>query len=283
MKMKIAIIGAGTMGIGITQVVISAGYEAVLISEHEASLLAGIERLKSNMDKAIAKGKMTEEQKKACLGRLRSSSSISDVAGAEIVIEAVTEDPKIKQSVLSQAEKHLDRDAIIASNTSSISIATLADALSEPSRFLGLHFFNPAPVMGVIEVVRGKKTSDGPMKNAIAFAKSLGKTPVEVKDSPGFISNRILMAYLNESINALDQGVASKESIDTIAKLGFNHPMGPIELADFIGLDVCMDIMDAIYLQSNDAKFKPSPLLVKMVKEGRLGRKNKKGFYDYAA
>jgi 3-hydroxybutyryl-CoA dehydrogenase len=281
--MKVAIIGAGTMGIGITQVVISANYQAILISDSEASVAAGLARLKANMDKAIAKGRMTAEQKDECLKRLQISGSMKDLAGAGVVIEAVPEDMKIKLGVLSEAEKYLDKDAIIATNTSSISIAALAGALSNPSRFLGLHFFNPAPVMKVIEVVHSGKTSDATMRSAISFAESLGKTPVEVKDSPGFISNRILMIYINESINALDQGIASKEAIDTIAKLGFNHPMGPLELADFIGLDVCKDIMDAIYAQSNDEKFKPSQLLVKMVQEGRLGRKNKKGFYDYSS
>jgi 3-hydroxybutyryl-CoA dehydrogenase len=281
--MKVAIIGAGTMGIGITQVVISANYDAILISDNEKSVQAGLERLKGNMDKAIAKGRMTAEQKDGFLKRLKISSEMSDVADAGMVIEAVPEDAKIKQGVLSEVEKYIGREAIIATNTSSISIATLAAGLKEPARFLGLHFFNPAPVMKVIEVVRGQKTSDLTLNAAMSFAASLGKTAVEVEDSPGFISNRILMIYINESINALYQGIASKESIDTIAKLGFNHPMGPLELADFIGLDVCRDIMEAIYQQSNDAKFKPSPLLEKMVNEGRLGKKNKKGFYDYPA
>lgn len=279
--MKVAIIGAGTMGIGITQVVISANHDAILISESEASVTAGVEHLKVNMDKAIAKGRMTAEQKDSCLQRLKTSSKISDAASSEVVIEAVPEDVKIKTDVLTGVEKYLDKKAIIATNTSSISIDTLSEALNEPTRFLGLHFFNPAPVMKVIEVVRGEKTSAAAMDVAMSFAKSLGKTAVEVKDYPGFISNRILMIYINEAINAYDQGVASKEAIDTIAKLGFNHPMGPLELADFIGLDVCKDIMNAIYMQNNDSKFKPSPLLVKMVDGGRLGRKNNKGFYDY--
>jgi 3-hydroxybutyryl-CoA dehydrogenase len=283
MDMKVAIIGAGTMGIGITQVVISAGYEAILIGTSEASLSAGVERLKANMDKAIAKGKMTAGQKDSYLKKLKTSPNMRDVAGAGMAIEAVPEDVKTKREVLSNAEKCLDKSAIIATNTSSISIAALAAALNDPTRFLGLHFFNPAPVMKVIEVIRGERTSPDTLKNAMSFAESLGKTAVEVKDLPGFISNRILMAYINEAINALDQGAASKEAIDTIAKLGFNHPMGPLELADFIGLDVCRDIMDAIYLQNNDAKFRPSPLLARLVEEGRLGRKNGKGFYDYPA
>ncbi|MDE1860538.1 MAG: 3-hydroxyacyl-CoA dehydrogenase family protein [Candidatus Micrarchaeota archaeon] len=279
--MKVAVIGAGTMGIGIAQVVASAGYDVMLISDHEASLKAGLGRLNANLDKAMAKGGMSAEQKAACLGHVKTSSTISDVGGAGILIEAVPEELKIKSAVISEAEKYLDKNAIIATNTSSISISTLSNSLKDPSRFLGLHFFNPAPVMKVIEVVLGEKTSAETVNNAKSFVETLSKTPVEVKDSPGFISNRILMIYINESINAFDQGIADRDAIDTIARLGFHHPMGPLELADFIGLDVCMDIMDAIYQQSNDEKFKPSPLLVRMVKEGRLGRKNKKGFYDY--
>jgi 3-hydroxybutyryl-CoA dehydrogenase len=279
--MKVSIIGAGTMGIGIAQVVLDAGHDVTLVSDTEASLKNGVERLRSNLDKAISKGAMAPAKKEDCLKRLSTSSSISEVAGSVIVIEAVPEDADVKKSVISNAERYVSVDAVIATNTSSISISALSKCLANPERFLGLHFFNPAPVMKVIELVRGEKTSDDTLKKSLDFAKSLGKTPAEVKDSPGFISNRILMIYLNESINALDQRIASRETIDTIARLGFSHPMGPLELADFIGLDVCKDIMEAIYSQSNDDKFKPSPLLARMVREGRLGRKNKKGFYDY--
>jgi len=279
--MKIAIIGAGTMGSGIAQVVISANHDAILISEHQASVDRGMELVRTGFDKAIAKGRMAQEQKASFLSRITTSTSISDAKGAAVVIEAVPEELKTKLAVLSQVEKWVASDTIIATNTSSISIDALAQALKEPGRFIGLHFFNPAPVMKVIEVVEGGKTSKATLAAANAFAKSLGKTPVQVKDFPGFISNRILMIYINESINALQEGVATKEAIDAIAKLGFNHPMGPIELADFIGLDVCKDIMEAIYEQNKDPKFKPSDLLVKMVQQGRLGRKSKKGFYDY--
>lgn len=279
--MKIAIIGAGTMGSGITQAVISANYDAVLISDSEESAARGLEKVRTGLDKAVAKGKMTEEQKETYLSHLKTSGSIGDAKEAEIVIEAVPEDLKIKLAVLADVEKCVDVDTIIATNTSSISIAALSKALKEPGRFIGLHFFNPAPVMRVIEVIKGKNTSAATVYKAEVFGEGLGKTVVEVNDSPGFVSNRILMAYLNESINALEHGVATKEAIDTIAKLGFNHPMGPLELADFIGLDVCKEIMDAIYLQTKDPKFKPVPLLVRLVNEGRLGRKSQKGFYDY--
>lgn len=279
--MNVAVIGAGTMGIGIAQAVISANHQVVLISESEASVTAGFEHLKMNMDKAIAKGMMTADEKEQNLRKVRLSDQIHEVVDCGMVIEAVPETLKTKLDVLTDTEKNLNKDAIIATNTSSISIDTLAKSLSNPSRFLGLHFFNPAPVMKVVEVVKGTKTSSDVLDAAMGFVQSLGKTPVQVKDSPGFISNRILMIYLNEAINALDQGIATKEAIDDIARLGFNHPMGPLELADFIGLDVCRDIMNAIYVQNGDPKFKPAALLVRMVDDNRLGRKNKRGFYDY--
>ncbi|MDE1767854.1 MAG: 3-hydroxyacyl-CoA dehydrogenase family protein [Candidatus Micrarchaeota archaeon] len=279
--MKIAIIGAGTMGSGIAQVVITANHDAIMVSESAKSVAAGLERVKAGFEKAISKGKMTQEQRDSYLSHLKTTSSMNDIKEVDIVIEAVPEDLMTKRVVLEKVENAVRDDTIIATNTSSISIDALAKTLQIPERFLGLHFFNPAPVMKVIEVVRGKKTSSVVMEKARKFGEGLGKVAVEVNDFPGFISNRILMVYLNESINALDQGVATKEAIDTIAKLGFNHPMGPLELADFIGLDVCKDIMNAIYLQTNDPKFKPAALLEKLVGEGRLGRKSSKGFYDY--
>ncbi len=279
--MRVAIIGVGTMGSGIAQAIVSANHDVTMISGSEDSVKRGLERVKAGFDKAIAKGRMTSEQKETLLQRLKTSSSIGAVNDADIIIEAVPEDLKTKLGVITEAERYASGKAIIATNTSSISITTLSDALRNPGRFIGLHFFNPAPVMKLVEVVKGRRTSAATMAAAKAFGESLGKTAIEVNDAPGFISNRILMVYLNESINALDQGVATKEAIDTIAKLGFNHPMGPLELSDFIGLDVCKDIMEAIYLQNKDPKFKPAPLLVKLVDEGRLGKKAKRGFYDY--
>ena len=280
--MKIAVIGAGTMGSGIAQVAVSAGFQAVIISESEESAREGMKRVALGFDKAISKKAATKEQKDAALSLLGCSGKMEGVSGSDIVIEAVPEDIELKKKVVAEAERHVSSAAIIATNTSSISIDALSKALKYPGRFLGLHFFNPAPVMKVIEMVRGGSTTQETIDRARSFGERIGKTIVEVKDYPGFISNRLLMAFINESVNALDQGVATKEAIDTIAKLGFNHPMGPLELADFIGLDVCRDIMQAIYAQNKDPKFKPAPLLERLVAQGRRGRKSGHGFYDYA-
>ncbi len=279
--MKIAIIGAGTMGSGIAQTIVSANHDTLLISDSEVSVAKGITAIKMGFDKAIAKGRMSAEQKNSYLSHLKTSTDMNELKDAEIVIEAVPEDLNIKRKVLVEVERVVGLKAIIATNTSSISINSLSNVLSTPSRFIGMHFFNPAPVMKLIEIVKGEHTSTQTVDAAIAFGESLGKTAVEVMDFPGFISNRILMAYINESINALDQGVATVSAIDTIAKLGFNHPIGPLELADFIGLDVCKDIMNAIYMQNKDSKFIPAPSLIKLVNDKNFGRKTGKGFYDY--
>jgi 3-hydroxybutyryl-CoA dehydrogenase len=279
--MKVAIIGAGTMGSGIAQVVLKAGHELTLVSESEESVFKGSERVRAGFEKAIAKGKMTAEERDDALKRMKTAVSIEGAKDAELVIEAVPETLKTKSDVLVNAEGYLSENALMATNTSSLSINKLASYLAKPERFIGMHFFNPAPVMKVVEVVTGDKTSEDTKKKANEFIEGLGKTAVDVKDSPGFISNRLLMIYINEAINSFAEGIATKEAIDTIAKLGFNHPMGPFELADFIGLDVCKDIMEAIYMQSGDKRFEPSSLLVRLVNEGKLGRKNGHGFYDY--
>ena len=279
--MKVAIIGAGTMGSGIAQVVLKAGHELTLVSESEESVFRGSEMVRAGFEKAIAKGKMTAEERDGALKRMKTAVSMEGAKDAELVIEAVPETLKTKSEVLVNAEGYLGENALIATNTSSLSINKLASYLAKPERFIGMHFFNPAPVMKVVEVVTGDKTSEDTKKRANEFIDGLGKTAVDVKDSPGFISNRLLMIYINEAINSFAEGIATKEAIDTIARLGFNHPMGPFELADFIGLDVCKDIMEAIYMQSGDKRFEPSSLLVRLVNEGRLGRKNGHGFYDY--
>ena len=279
--MNVAIIGAGTMGSGIAQVVLKAGHELTLVSESEESVFRGSEMVRAGFEKAIAKGKMTAEERDGALKRMKTAVSMEGAKDAELVIEAVPETLKTKSEVLVNAEGYLGENALIATNTSSLSINKLASYLAKPERFIGMHFFNPAPVMKVVEVVTGDKTSEDTKKRANEFIDGLGKTAVDVKDSPGFISNRLLMIYINEAINSFAEGIATKEAIDTIARLGFNHPMGPFELADFIGLDVCKDIMEAIYMQSGDKRFEPSSLLVRLVNEGRLGRKNGHGFYDY--
>lgn len=281
MKGRIAVIGTGTMGTGIAQTALVSDYEVVWIAHSQDSAGQAQARIGTSFDKAIAKGRMTEQQKNGCLQLLHLSWNYDDIKGAGIVIEAVPEDLQVKLQVLAEIEKHADRSAIIASNTSSISINALAGALVDSTRFVGLHFFNPVPVMKVVEAIVGSKTSENTLAAVKALAVGMGKTIADVNDSPGFVSNRILMIFLNEAILALEEGVATKEVIDTIAKLGFNHPMGPLELADFIGLDVCRDIMGEIYRQTGNAKFKPATTLVKMVDEGRLGKKNGKGFYDY--
>ena len=278
---RIAVVGAGTMGCGIAQAALGTGYEVTLIVHSEKGVKEARERIATVFEKAIAKGAMTNEKKEECMKRLKISWDIKDVNGAEIIIEAVPEEPNTKKDVLSSIGRSAGQNAIIATNTSSISIAALSPSVGNPGRFLGMHFFNPVPVMKLVELVRGKETSDAAMDIAKAFASGMGKVAVEVKDSPGFVSNRILMVFINEAITALEEGISGREAIDTIAKLGFNHPMGPLELADYIGLDVCRDIMESIYEQTGDAKFKPAKLLVDMVGMGNLGRKSGKGFYEY--
>jgi 3-hydroxybutyryl-CoA dehydrogenase len=279
--MKVVVIGSGTMGCGIAQTAIASGHETMIVAHSEKSMRNASDAVASGLDKAIKAGRLTAEGKVACLKLLSVSFKAQDVDDADLVIEAVPEDLKLKREVLLSVETCVSQHSVIATNTSSIRIDTMATALKDSTRFLGLHFFNPVPVMKLVELVKGGNTSDWAVDVAKDFAQSLGKTVVPVKDSPGFVSNRILMAYINEAMHTLEDGVATKESIDTVARMGFNHPMGPIELADFIGLDVCMDIMERIYEQKNDEKFKPAPILVRMVKEGRLGRKTKKGFYEY--
>ena len=276
-----SIIGTGTMGCGIAQALLSSGNHVILIGRSGESAAAGLRRLAGGFDKAVSKGSITKEQKGALLNNVKLSWDMKDVANSIIIIEAVPEVLQTKQEVLRNIEENALENAMIATNTSSISVTALAAALKNRSRFIGLHFFNPVPVMKIVEIVNGTDTSSETTGAARKFVESLGKTGIEVRDSPGFVSNRILMIYLNEAIKALQEGIASKEGIDTIAKLGFNHPMGPLELSDFIGLDVCLDIMNEIYRQSNDAKFRPARMLVDLVGMGRLGRKSGAGFYDY--
>lgn len=278
---KIIVIGVGTMGCGIAQVALAAGYDVVLMSHSEQSVKKGLGLLKLNLDKAVAKARMTAEQENSCMARLKGSWEMNDLKDAYLIVEAVPEDLKTKLDVLSNIDRYADQSTIIATNTSSIPISSLAVGLRDPSRLIGLHFFNPVPVMKLVEVVRGAKTSDIALQTARKFGEDVGKTAVDVKDSPGFISNRILMVYINEAVKSYQDGVATKEGIDTIAKLGFNHPMGPLELADLIGLDVCQNIMDAIYNETKNENFIPAPMLKKLVMEGRLGRKTGEGFYKY--
>ncbi len=278
---KIAIVGSGTMGSGIAQAALSSNYNVVVIAHSEQGKIDGSKRINVVFEKAVAAKAITAQEKEACIKNLQISTDYAAISDAELVIEAVSEIKEVKESVLKQIEAHIGNSTVIATNTSSIPISVLSGALSAPSRFIGMHFFNPVPVMKVAEVINGASTSTETINKAKEFIESLGKIPVQVKDSPGFIANRLLMLFINEAATALDEGVSSKEGIDAIVKLGLHHPMGPFELADFIGIDVCNDIMLEIYKDKNDMRFKPSNSITTLVKEGKLGRKSMEGFYKY--
>lgn len=278
---KIGVVGAGTMGNGIAHVCAMSGFQVVLVDVSEQLVNRAIDTIAANLDRMVKKEKITEDDKKATLSRIAKGKSIKDVSDCQVVIEAVTEDVSIKKDVFKQLDTLTQKDTILASNTSSISITELAAATTRPDKVIGMHFMNPVPVMKLVEIVRGLQTSDSTYQLVFELAKQLGKTPVEVNDYPGFISNRVLMPMINEACWALMEGVGTKESIDTVMKLGMNHPMGPFELADLIGLDVCLAIMEVLYQGFSDSKYRPCPLLRNMVKAGYLGRKTKRGFYTY--
>jgi len=278
---KIAVLGAGQMGAGIAQVAAVAGFEVVLRDVEDRFLVNGLAAIDQGLAKAVERGKLTEDVRKPARARIRPTTRLEDAAHADLIIEAVPEDAALKKQVFAELDKKASGHVIFASNTSSISITELAAATSRPDRFIGLHFFNPVPLMKLVEVVRGLHTNDATLKAALEVCERLGKTPVEVHDFPGFVSNRILMPMINEAVFALQDGVATKEAIDAVMKLGMNHPMGPLELADFIGLDTCLQIMEVLYHGFRDPKYRPAPLLRKMVSAGLLGRKSGRGFYEY--
>jgi len=278
---KIGVVGAGTMGNGIAQAFASSGYDVVLNDVGPAQLDRGVSMIAKSMAKFVEKGKLSEADRDTALGRIRTSTDFGELAGSDLVIEAIFENFDAKAEAFRILDKELSEDAILASNTSSIDITRLAAVTRRPDRFIGMHFFNPVPLMSLVEIIRGLATSDETYETIRATAEKLGKTPVEVKDYPGFVSNRVLMPMINEAVFALFEGVATKESIDTVMKLGMNHPMGPLTLADFIGLDVCLDILNVLHDGFKDPKYRPCPLLVKMVQAGRLGRKTGEGFYKY--
>jgi 3-hydroxybutyryl-CoA dehydrogenase len=281
--MKVAVVGAGTMGHGIAQVLVRHGFDVCLTDTAEKFLKAGAERIAKGLARDVEKARLTEEERQQALGRLKTTTHLADLAGANLVIEAVTEDFEVKAGVFRSLDPICPPEAIFASNTSSISITRLAAQTQRPARFVGLHFFNPVPVMKLVEVVAGVQTSPETLQAAEDLAKAVGKTPVRVNDFPGFVSNRVLMPMINEAVFCLMEGVADAQGIDDVMKLGMNHPMGPLELADLIGLDVCLDILKVLYGSLRDPKYRPCPLLEKMVNAGWLGRKTARGFYEYAA
>lgn len=279
---NIGVIGAGTMGNGIAQVCALAGFSVTLIDISESALQKALATVGKNLDRQVAKETLTPEQKLAALDKIRTSTDYASLKDAQLVIEAATENLDLKLRVLQQIAAQVSADCAIASNTSSLSITQLAASVSQPERFIGLHFFNPVPVMGLIEVIRGLQTSDTTHSLALEMATKLGKTAITAGNRPGFVVNRILVPMINEAILVLQEGLASAEDIDAGMRLGCNQPIGPLALADLIGLDTLLAIMEAFYDGFNDSKYRPAPLLKEMVAAGYLGRKTGRGFHAYA-
>jgi 3-hydroxybutyryl-CoA dehydrogenase len=279
---NITVIGAGTMGNGIAHVFAQSGFSVVLVDVNSGQLERALQTINKNLDRQIAKGTLTEEEKKKTLSNLTIQSNIAiGVSQADLVIEAATENTELKQDIFRQIDSSAPKAAILASNTSSISITKIASVTNRPKQVIGMHFMNPVPVMKLVEVINGYATTKEVTDSIVALSKQLGKVPCVVNDYPGFIANRILMPMINEAIYSLYEGVADVEAIDTVMKLGMAHPMGPLQLADFIGLDICLSILNVLHDGFGNPKYAPCPLLVNMVTAGKLGAKNGEGFYQY--
>ncbi|HYO48695.1 MAG TPA: 3-hydroxybutyryl-CoA dehydrogenase [Chloroflexia bacterium] len=278
---KVGVVGAGTMGNGIAQVFAASGFQVKMRDVGQAPLDRAMATIQKSLGKLVEKGKLSAEDSEAAVGRITTTTELSDLGDCDLVVEAIFENFEAKAAAFRELDGLLAPEAILASNTSSIDLTRLAAVTKRADHFIGMHFFNPVPLMALVEVIRGLATSDETYETVRDLAVKLGKTPVEVKDYPGFVSNRVLMPMINEAVFALYENVASKEDIDTVMKLGMNHPMGPLTLADFIGLDVCLDILYVLYDGFKDPKYRPCPLLVKMVQAGKLGRKSGEGFYKY--
>ena len=279
---KISIIGAGTMGNGIAQVFAMNNYHVNLIDLNSNSLTNAINRITTNLDRMIKRDVISSDQKTATLDNISTSTDINNAKSSDLVIEAVTENIKVKMKIFTQLDEICSSETILATNTSSISITEIAASTKREDRVIGMHFMNPVPIMKLVEVIRGRKTSDETTKTIIELSETIKKIAIEVNDYPGFIANRILLPMINEAIEALNKGVAKVKNIDSIMKIGMGHPMGPLQLADFIGLDVCLSILEVMHEGFKNSKYAPSELLVNMVKSGKLGIKSGEGFYDYS-
>ena len=278
---RVGVIGAGTMGNGIAQVFAAAGAEVLMVDANPEAGARGRATIEKSLGRLVKKERLTEEAAAEVLGRVTLGTSVGDLSDQGLVVEAVVERKDVKCAVLAELDQHMPPATLLATNTSSISITELAAVTGRPEQVIGMHFMNPVPIMTLVEVIRGQETSDATTASVVECSRALGKEPVEANDYPGFVSNRVLMPMINEAVFCLMEGVATREGIDTVMKLGMAHPMGPLTLADLIGLDVCLDILEVLHRGLGDDKYRPCPLLRRMVAAGRLGRKSGKGFYDY--